>query len=173
MRLRIPKLSLYAAIAAHGLDLRGETPPSDLAKGYAQKKFKAEKKFYLPDPAAKRRALLLGGIGLAAVCAGVALGVLVNLTVGILIGVLGAAVVSRAVLSALRSRARFVICEEGVFWRDTSESVFLKWEEIAAFRKEEKPAPVLAVDCSYGVYRFPRAAGVWEELQRTRGKLCR
>lgn len=167
------KPRLYACIEAHGLELLGEKPQGDL-ETFPKTKYKAEQTFSLPNKKSQHMSLILGAVGLMLIGAGIAIAVLIKpLTLGAILAAFGAVVLGRAIGNFMRARAVFVIAKEGIFWRDTGESIFLKWEEITGLHTEESPAPILAVECAYGAYRFPRAAGVWEELCKIRGDLCK
>ncbi len=165
------KPRLLGVLSERGLPLLGELPPETPS---ADRKFKVEKKFYLPHAKKRRNALIALMAGVVLAVAGVPLSFW-NVTVGIIAGMVGLLVFGKSLHSYFRARAMLGVYREGVFWQDTdrAENVFLKWEEIERLAAEEKDElPVLAVYCAYGAYRFPLPAGGWEYLTAAYPERC-
>lgn len=164
------KPRLLAVLKERGLALGGELPA-----GEKNRRFKAEKKFFLPHAKKRRNALLLLGAGILLAAACVPLWIFLDETFGAIAGMVGLILLGKGIHSLVRARAMLGIYPEGLFWRDTerTENVFLKWEEIGGLLAEEREGlPVLAVHCEYGAYRFPLPAGAWEYLEKRVPALC-
>ncbi len=163
---------LFSCLEKHGLQLLGEPYPSDMPKG---KRFKPLKKFYLPDRKKRGRALLLGGVGLALIAAGILLAFLYNIAAGTMCGALGAFLLTRAAIAFVQARSMLAFYKEGLYWRERvrRESVFLKWEEIEKIQPGEyKGLAVLTAHCAYGDYNFPAVGGAWDYLKANFGEKC-
>ncbi len=166
------KERLFSTLAKFGIDLLGEHQPSDMPTG---KCFKPLQKYYLPDMKKRNRALLIGGLGLLLVAAGVLLGFLFKVTVGVVCAVFGVFLLARAVIAFVQARGMLAIFEEGIYWRETDrrESAFLKWEEVERIeRGEHKGFPVLTLHCVYADFYFPEVGDVWEYLLETHREKC-
>ncbi len=163
---------LFHTLEKYGIEALGEHMPSDMPSG---KKFKPQKKCYLPDRKKRRRALITGGLGLALIAAGVPIAILFNMTAGIVLGVFGAFFLARSSISFVRARGMLAAYGEGIYWRETErrESVFLKWEEVERIQRgEHKGFPILTVHCPYGDYHFPDVGDMWAFLSEHYGEKC-
>lgn len=159
------KERLFSTLEKFGIEVLGERRPSDMPHS---KRFKAQKKFFIPDQKKRNRTLLVGGLGLALIAAGIPIACLYNITAGTVCCVLGLFLLARAAIAFVKARSMLAFYEEGVYWRETErrESVFLKWGEIESVQKsEQKGLPILTVHCAYGDYFFPAVAGSYEYIQ--------
>lgn len=166
------KARLLSTLEKYGIELLGEHKPSDMPTG---KRFEPIKKYYLPDRKKRSRALLLGGVGLALIAAGILLAFLYNIAAGTMCGVLGAFLLARAAIAFVQARSMLAFYQEGLYWRQSvkRESVFLKWEEVERIeRGEHKGMPILNVHCAYGDYHFPAIGDVWDYLKQSFGDKC-
>lgn len=162
------KERLFRTLEKYGLELIGEHRPPDMP---ATKRFKAQKKYFLPDVKKRRRALLAGAISLVLLAGGIPVAFLYNVAAGTMLAVFGVFLLARSAIAFVRARGMLAVFEEGVYWRDTErrESVFLKWEEIESMQKEEhKGVPIVTAHCAYGDYHFPAVADSYEFLREKR-----
>lgn len=160
------KERLMRAVEAHGLEVSGELPQK---RGGT---FKQIEKFVLPDRQKRKRALILSGVGLALMGAGI--GVLfVQVTVGSVLLVAGGVVLGKSIAGYISAKGVLALYEEGIFWKDGAERIFLKWEEIGHITRDEKGgAPILRAECAYGGYDFPDLAGVYAEISERFPEKC-
>ena len=166
------KERLLSTLEKFGIELFGERQPSDMPTG---KRFEPLKRYYLPDRRKRTRALLVGGLGLVAIAAGILLAFLFNVTAGVVCAVFGAFLLARSVIAFVQARGMLAVYREGIYWRETvrRESAFLKWEEVEHIeRGEHKGFPVLTLHCIYADFYFPEADGVWEYLIETHREKC-
>lgn len=159
------KPRLYECLKQYGLTLLGELPNEGRTE-----KFLRKKRFILPDRNKRRRSLLYAGAGVVLIVGGViaAVSSLLNATIGAIIAVLGFYLAIHGFFGFLKAKSVFAVYREGVYWKDKTftESVFLKWEEILSYSKEEKEGRLyLETQCLYGSYSFPLAAGALEYLE--------
>lgn len=164
------KERLYRCLEERGLELLGEKESAG-----SRKRFVPLKKFIFPEEAARKRALMLIGLGILALGFGIAVALLWQVTVGSIISVVGFFIGGRAVHSYILSKRVLAFYAEGVYWREkaSADSVFLKWEEIGTISPDEKNGvSLLKIDCAYGAYHFMNKEGVFEYLKENRPEKC-
>lgn len=146
------KQRLYDCIAAHGLTLLGESPNGQNVK----KKYERIKKFAIPIPVRRRRALIFSVLG--ALLFGGGIGFAFYLTaVGVPVAVIGAYLLARGGVAFLQAKQILAVYREGLFLRGETahELCFLKWDEIVSMRYPKESAGPLHIECAYGEYDFP------------------
>ncbi len=159
------KERLYRCLEKYGLELSGELPPR--GEEPENTRFRAVKKFSLPNRTKRRRAIMLLGLGVVLAVAGVVVGFLWQISLGCILAFVGLFLAGRGAWAFLRAKAVFAVYREGVYYTDSArtERRFLKAAEIERFVREEKDGmPVLKVRCTYGDYRFPLVQGALEAL---------
>lgn len=165
------KNRLYQTLEKHRLTLLGEKRDGKTE----DKKFKAVKKFFLPNDKKRRSAIITLVIGILLAGGSAPLGIYYSAPVGALMGAAGLVFLARGAWGFVRAKAVFGVYEEGVFWRESNgrESLFLKWEDIESVVPEEKNGyPVLAFKCSYGSYAIPAVKGAYECVKELKEEKC-
>lgn len=165
------KKRLYEVLNRRGLQLLGEDPNGN----ERNKKFKAKRKFFLPNRKKRRGALVPILFGAVLFGGAVPLGVFYAAVLGALSGAAGCVFLFRGIWSFLRAKAEFGIYEEGIFWRESSgrESMFLKWKDVERVSLKEKDGyPVLAFLCAYGSYSIPAIEGAYESITELKREKC-
>ncbi len=159
------KERLYRCLEAHGLTLLGEAPERGTRK--QDVRFRAERKFFLPNRTKRRNALVLGGLGGALIVGGVLVAIFWEIALGAILAVGGLFIVGRATVSFLRGKGVLAAYDGGLYYADSGRTKrsFLKWEEILSFAHEDaEDEPVLLIRCLYGDCRYPAAKGAYEYL---------
>lgn len=153
------KPRLREAISSCKLNVLGEEPSSSEGK-----KFTLREKYLFPNAKKRKGALISGGLGLAILLAGVGLAFWKG-SFGAMAVCVGALLFGRAVWNFIGAKACLALYDEGLYWKDGTDRVFLKWEEIEAVTQEEREGrEVLLVDCGYGSYRFPAAGDCYAHV---------
>lgn len=164
------KQRLYESLSAHGVPLLGEQQ-GDRAKN---KKFTRVFRSVKPDVEKRRKALFMMLACLVALGGGVAIAFLLSSTVGTILAVFGVYFGTHAIFKFTKSKSRFSVYEEGIYWEEASSvnNIFLKWEEIERIELHEENIPVIQIKCVCGAYHLPALGGFYEELVRLHGEKC-
>ncbi|MDE6410971.1 MAG: hypothetical protein K2L02_00345 [Clostridia bacterium] len=162
---------LYETLKKHGLTVLGEKRDEQKEN----QKFKAIKKFSLPNGKKRKTAILTLVVGILLAGGSVPLGIYYSASVGALMGAAGLVFLFRGTWNFIRAKAVFGVYGEGIFWRESNgkESLFLKWEDIESVIREEKNGyPVLTFKCSYGRYAIPAVRGAYECIKELKEEKC-
>lgn len=162
------KPRLYAVLERRGIPLFGETPPSGKPTKQDKTYFVPEKKMFLPNRKRRKRAIIIGAVGLVLVLGAIPLAIY-EASVGALLGVFGVFLVGRSAYAYFRAKAVFAVYSQGILWRESerAESFFLKWEEIGGVKAGEHDGmPILSIDTLCGRYHIPRGEGFFEEIEK-------
>ncbi len=159
---------LLETLARHGLEIEGELPEGNAEK----KRYEPMQKFYRPDRAGQRRALLTIVLFSLIILAAVPVMIFWELAFGICLAVFGAVFLVRAAFSYFGARAPLVVYAEGIFGQSTEGGkIFLRWEDIVTMRPAREE-PVLGVKCVCGGYTLTLPDGAWEYLLKFAPKKC-
>lgn len=171
------KERLYRILQARGLVLHGEQPPRK-DEPCRNTQYPAKIKLLLPDDKKRRRNLIMIGISILVLLAGILVAFLWQemTLLGAVLCVLGAVFIVRGVSGFLHAKGMLALGEMGLYWKESGEAVadkiFLKWEVIEHIRYETiKDKRYLAVVCAFGTYHLPDIDGAENAIRSLRPEL--
>lgn len=161
------KQRLYDCLEKYNLPLLGEVR----AQSEKSVRYTLQKRFILPDYAARRHKLLFAALGFVVAAVGVTLCFVVRdwLVVGVSVAAVGVYLAIHSAYGAYRARTVLALYREGIYWRQKTlaESTFLKWDEIESVALQQGEENVLRLGCAYGEYGFPAPNGAYEWIAET------